>query len=425
MIRELDFSSLTSADWVLPRAAVDVGSTDVSHICEAVKVRGEAAVLEFSEQFDGVRPKSLRVPAEVIAQALRDLAPEVRSAIEQSIARLEATCRSELVSDVITKVADGATVTTRNVPMARVGLYVPGGLAPLLSTAVMNAVPARVAGVQSIALASPPQSDGWPHHGVLAACALLGIDEVYCAGGAQALAMFAYGAGECAPVNMITGPGNIYVAAAKRYLQGVVAIDSEAGPSEIAILADDSADPRFVAADLISQAEHDPLAASVLVTDSAELIKEVQLELARQVPLAQHRERITTALSGSQSALVLVADLEHGISVINAYGAEHLEIQTKNATDVASRISNAGAIFVGNYSPVSLGDYVAGSNHVLPTGGSSAHSSGLSVRSFLRTIQVIEYSQAALSEVAPHAVALSSAEDLPSHGNAVSIRLQT
>ncbi|HWB36575.1 MAG TPA: histidinol dehydrogenase, partial [Rugosimonospora sp.] len=265
---------------------------------------------------------------------------------------------------------------------------------------------------------------------VLAACALLGVSEVYAVGGAQAVAMLAYGTeregtpdgDRCAPVDMITGPGNVWVTAAKRLVRGVVGIDAEAGPTEIAVLADGSADPRHVAADLISQAEHDPLAASVLVTDSTELLDAVEEELALQVAATKHTERITQALSGMQSAVVLVSDVEDGLRVVDAYAAEHLEIQTRDARAVAERVRSAGAIFVGPWSPVSLGDYCAGSNHVLPTGGCARHSSGLSVQTFLRGVQLIEYSAEALRDVSGHVVALANAEDLPAHGQAVTAR---
>jgi histidinol dehydrogenase len=288
----------------------------------------------------------------------------------------------------------------------------------------MNVVPAQEAGVEGIAVASPAQkeSGGLPHPTILAACALLGVTEVYAAGGAQAVAMFAYGTEDCRPVNLVTGPGNIYVAAAKRLLKGRIGIDAEAGPTEIAILADESAEPAFVAADLISQAEHDPLAAAVLVSTSAELADAVDKELDAQVAAAKHRERITAALSGRQSATVLVDTLEQGLAVVDAYAAEHLEIQTRDAAAVAARVRNAGAVFVGPHAPVSLGDYCAGSNHVLPTGGCACHSSGLSVQSFLRGIHVVDYSRAALAEVAGHVVTLATAEDLPAHGEAVSVR---
>ena len=306
------------------------------------------------------------------------------------------------------------------------GLYVPGGLAPLVSSVLMNTVPAQVGGVGSIALASSPQKEhgGLPHPTILAACALLGIDEVYAVGGAQAIAMFAHGAGECRPVDLVTGPGNIYVVSAKRYLKGIVGIDSEAGPTEIAILADDTADAGFVAADLISQAEHDPLAASVLVTDSLRLADEVELELDKQIAVTKHVERIRTALSGQQSAIVLVDDVAQGLDVVNAYAAEHLEIHTADPIPTAQKVRNAGAVFVGEHAPVSLGDYCAGSNHVLPTAGCACHSSGLSVRSFLRAVHVVHYTRDALAEVAGHVETLAAAEDLPGHGAAVSVRFR-
>ena len=427
MIRRLD---LRRDDGVLPRAQLDVEHAldVVGPLCEDVRDRGEEAVLEYGERFDRVRPASLRVDAAELARALASLDADARAGLEASISRLRRTCEAELEQTVVTEVSDGATVERRIVPMSRVGLYVPGGLAPLVSTVVMNAVPAQVAGVGSIALASPPQADanGLPHPTILAACALLGIDEVYAAGGAQALAMLAYGTtstgGSVEQVDLITGPGNIYVAAAKRYLRGRVAIDSEAGPTEIAIIADDSADAVYVAADLISQAEHDPMAASVLITDSEALADGVVSELERQVPAAKHAERIRTALGGQQSAIALVRDVDQAVGVANDYAAEHLEIHTAHAADVATRIVNAGAIFVGPHTPVSLGDYVAGTNHVLPTGGTARHSSGLSVRAFCKNIQVVTYTEEALRDVGEHVVDLAAAEDLPSHGAAVTAR---
>ena len=313
------------------------------------------------------------------------------------------------------------------VPVRRVGLYVPGGVAPLVSSVVMNVVPAQVAGVGSIALTSSPQRDhgGLPHPTILAACALLGVEEVYAVGGAQAIAMFAYGAGPCERVDLVTGPGSIHTVAAKRLLKGVVGIDSEAGPTEIAVLADDTADAAYVAADLISQAEHDVLAASVLVTPSERLADDVEAELDKQVHATRHTERIRTALTAQQSAIVLVDDLEQGLAVVDAYAAEHLEIQTEDAAGWAARVRNAGAIFVGAFAPVSLGDYCAGSNHVLPTGGCACHSSGLSVRAFLKSVHVVDYDRAALAEVADHVVNLAEAEDLPAHGAAVRVRFES
>ena len=425
----LDLSERDTTDprsYEIPRGEVDVARAleAVESIAGEVVSGGDAAVLDLGERFDGIRPTALRVAGEDIAFALEQLDPEVRSALEESIQRLRSTCAAELEDTVTTEVASGGTVERRMVPMERVGLYVPGGLAPLVSTVAMNAVPAQVAGVPSIALATPPQREfgGSPHPTILAACALLGITEVYAAGGAQAVAMLAYGTDSVAPVNLITGPGNIYVAAAKRYVRGQVAIDSEAGPTEIAIIADDQADPAFVAADLISQAEHDPMAASVLITTSTALVDAVELELDRQVAATKHAERITTALTGRQSAAVIVRDIDQAVEVANAYAAEHLEIQTDDAASVAARIVNAGAVFVGPWAPVSLGDYVAGSNHVLPTAGCACHSSGLSVRAFLKNMQVITYSEDALRSVGRQVQVLAEAEDLPAHGAAVAVR---
>jgi histidinol dehydrogenase len=411
---------------VLPRAELDVEAAleKVRPICDDVRHRGAAAVREYTERFDGVALASARVPAEAIRQALDGLAPGVRDALEECVRRARLVHSAQRRTDVTTQVVPGGTVTERWVPVERVGLYVPGGQAVYPSSVVMNVVPAQEAGVGSLAVTSPAQREfgGLPHPVILAACALLGVDEVYAAGGAQAIAMFAYGTEECRSVDLVTGPGNIYVAAAKRLLKGVIGIDSEAGPTEIAVLADATADPVHVAADLISQAEHDTLAASVLVTDSAELADAVELELAAQVQRTKHTERITAALAGRQSGIVLVDDVAAGLRVVDAYAAEHLEIQTADAAAVAARVRNAGAIFIGPHSPVSLGDYLAGSNHVLPTGGCACHSGGLSVQTFLRGIHVIDYDEAALAEATRRVVTLAEAEDLPAHGAALKAR---
>jgi histidinol dehydrogenase len=422
---------------LVPRAALDVEAAvdAVRPVCDDVRRRGAAALRDYTRKFDGVDLDRVRVPAAALSRALDDLEPEVRAGLAESIRRLHRSCEQERGSGVTTQVVAGGAVTQRVVPIDRVGLYVPGGLAPLVSSVVMNVVPAQVAGVPSIALASPPQrdNDGLPNATVLAACALLGVEEVYAVGGAQAVAMFAYGYDEdadhpddagCRPVDLVTGPGNIYVVAAKRLLKGRIGIDSEAGPTEIAILADDSADPVHVAADLVSQAEHDPMAAGVLVTPSEALAAAVEAELETQVAAAKHADRIGTALAGEQSGIVLVADLEQGQDVVDAYAAEHLEIQTVDARDRAMRVRNAGAVFVGPFAPVSLGDYCAGSNHVLPTGGCACHSSGLSVRSFLKTVQVVEYDADALADVSPQVRALALAEDLPAHAEAVRVRTE-
>lgn len=436
MIRRVDLRGRVAAGGVpdlqaevnalVPRAVFDVEKAldVVRPICLDVRHRGLEAIRGYGERFDHVRVEDVRVPADALKTALEELDPEVRSAFEESIRRVREVSQDELTADIASEPAPGGRVTQRFVPVQRVGLYVPGGRAPLASSVVMNVVPAQVAGVPSLAVASPPQKEfgGLPHPTVLAVCALLGIEEVYAMGGAQAIAGFAYGFDGCRKVNLITGPGNIYVVAAKRFLLGEVGIDSEAGPTEIAILADDTADPAHVAADLISQAEHDPMAASVLVTPSETLAAKVEAELPVQVAKTKHQDRVTEALNGQQSAVVLVDDLDQGTAVVDAYAAEHLEIQTVDAEERAGLITNAGAIFVGGWSPVSLGDYCAGSNHVLPTAGCACHSSGLSVRSFLKAMHVVNYSREALQDVADHVVTLAHAEDLPAHGAAVSVR---
>ncbi|WP_284740990.1 histidinol dehydrogenase [Amycolatopsis sp. RTGN1] len=415
----------------LPRAEYDVDAAlhHVRPVVEAVRDRGVEAVLEYTEKFDKVRPASVRVPRAKLTEALAQLDPQVRAALEESIARARKVHAEQRRTDVTTTVVDGGTVTEKWVPVERVGLYAPGGLAVYPSTVVMNVVPAQIAGVGSLVVCSPPQAafDGLPHPTILAAAELLGVDEVWAAGGAQAVALLAYGGtdtdgAELAPVDVVTGPGNIYLTAAKRLLRGLIGIDAEAGPTEIAILADETADPVHVAADLVSQAEHDPLAASVLVTTSAELADAVDKDLVNRVAATKHSERVAEALGGKQSGVILVSTVDDGLRVVDAYAAEHLEIQTADARAVAARVRNAGAIFVGAYAPVSLGDYCAGSNHVLPTGGFARHSSGLSVQSFLKGIHVVDYSEDALREVAGRVVALANAEDLPAHGEAVTAR---
>jgi histidinol dehydrogenase len=416
----------------LPRGGVDVEAalSTVRPIVDAVADRGAQAALDYGESLDGVRPPTVRVPSAELDAALAGLDSDVRAALQVAIERARAVHADQRRSDSTTTLGPGATVTERWIPVERVGLYVPGGNAVYPSSVVMNVVPAQAAGVSSLVVASPPQAEsqsrfiGLPHPTILAAARLLGVDEVWAVGGAQAVALLAYGGvdtdgAELSPVDMITGPGNIYVTAAKRLVRSRVGIDAEAGPTEIAILADDTADPVYVAADLISQAEHDEMAASVLVTPSTALADAVDTELAAQLETTVHRQRVTTALSGRQSAVILVDDIEAGIRTVNAYAAEHLEIHTANADKVVDQIRSAGAIFVGPYSPVSLGDYCAGSNHVLPTAGSAAHSSGLSVQTFLRGIHVVDYTESALKDVSGHVITLAKAEDLPAHGEAI------
>jgi histidinol dehydrogenase len=431
VLRRIDLTRAEPAELrvLLPRAEVDVnaGVDAVAPVVADVATRGYPAAREATLRFDGVDVPEPRVPAAELAAALEALDATVRSALEESIRRARIVHEAQRRTTVDVQVVPGGTVTERWIPVARVGLYVPGGLAVYPSSVVMNVVPAQVAGVESVAVFTPAQKEfgGTPHPTILAACALLGVDEVYAIGGAQAIAVAAYGdaAAGIAPVDLITGPGNVYVAAAKRLVRGIVGIDAEAGPTEIAVLADASADPVHVAADLISQAEHDTLAASVLVTDAPDLADAVDLELERQVAATKHVDRIRAALSGRQSASVIVRDLEQGLAVVDAYAAEHLEVITADARYWAERVRNAGCIFVGPHAPVSLGDYCAGSNHVLPTGCTARHSSGLSVQSFLKGVHLVEYTAQALMDVAPHVLALAEAEDLPAHGAAVSVRL--
>jgi histidinol dehydrogenase len=413
---------------VLPRAAVDVEAAThlVRPTVEAVRERGAAAVREATLRFDGVAATELRVPASALAEAAATLDPDVRAALDEAIRRIRLVHRAQRPAETTVEVVPGGTVTRRHLPVGRVGLYVPGGLAPLPSSVLMNVIPAQEAGVGSIAVTSPPRNDqgGLPDRTILAACALLGVEEVYGVGGAQAIAMLAYGVEGVPPVDMITGPGNVYVTAAKRLLRGVVGIDSEAGPSEVMVVADATADPVLVAADLLSQAEHGPTSASVLVTWDVRLAAAVEESLAEQAAATKHADRVTEALTGPQSGTVLVRDLTQALEVADAYGAEHLEIQTADAAAVARRVRNAGCVFVGAYAPVSLGDYAAGSNHVLPTGGSCRHTAGLSVETFLRGVNYVEYDEAALRDIGGHVVALAQAEDLPAHANAITQRTQ-
>ncbi|CAB4598937.1 unannotated protein [freshwater metagenome] len=433
MIRTLDLrgKSLTKAGYqrAIPRATLDIAAAMlvIEPILERVKNGDESELIKLAQEFDGVTPDSIKVSQGALDKALAELDPQVRQALEVSITRIRKVHTDQVRTEKTTRVVDGGLVTERWIPVDRVGLYVPGGRAVYPSSVLMNVIPAQIAKVSSIAIASPPQKEfgGLPHPTILAACALLGITEVYAVGGAQAIALFAYGMeGLSEKCDLVTGPGNIYVAAAKRALRGVIGIDSEAGPTEIAILADESAIASDVAADLISQAEHDVIAAAVLVTDSLSLANGVAEELLTRVAKTKHADRIREALGGIQSAIVLVDSIAQGLDVVNAYAAEHLEIQTKNASLDALQIRNAGAVFIGRFSPVSLGDYSAGSNHVLPTGGCACHSSGLSVQTFLRGLHYIEYSKNAFVDIAATVITLANSEDLPAHGEAMTARLE-
>ncbi|WP_257161325.1 histidinol dehydrogenase [Corynebacterium cystitidis] len=415
---------------VLPRGGTDINAVlpTVTPIVEGVKEHGAAKALEYGQNFDGITPESVRVPSALIDDALTTISDEVREALEEAITRIRKVHADQKPSSHTTELSNGATVTEKFIPITRVGLYVPGGEAVYPSSVLMNVIPAQEAGAQSMVVCTPPQEahGGWPHPTILAACKLLGVDEVWAVGGAQAVALMAYGDDnhQLEPVDMITGPGNIFVTAAKRLVNGVVGIDAEAGPSEIAVLADDSADPVYLAYDLISQAEHDLLAASVLITDSEELADTVNHEIEARYTVTLNAERVREALTGAQSGIVLVDDLEAAIAVADAYAAEHLEIHTRNAREVAERIQHAGAIFVGPYSPVPLGDYAAGSNHVLPTSGTARFSAGLSTHTFLRPVNLIEYDRVALKEIGRHIIALADDEQLPAHGEAIRARFE-
>ncbi len=433
MIRTVDLRGKaldkTGYQQLLPRATLDVAAalSAVEPILQRVKNGSEKDLVDLAREFDGVAPASIKVPQTALDSALSQLDPQVKAALEKSIARIRLVHEAQRRDEDKVQVVDGGTVTERWIPVDRVGLYVPGGRAVYPSSVMMNVIPAQIAKVHSIAVASPPQKEfgGLPHPTILATCALLGVTEVYAVGGAQAIALFAYGMKDvCEKCDLVTGPGNIYVAAAKRALRGIIGIDSEAGPTEIAILADDTAIAADVAADLISQAEHDVIAAAVLVTDSIRLADEVKLELEKRVSSTKHSDRVRTALSGVQSAIALVDSVAQGLEVVNAYGAEHLEIQTADSARDALQIRNAGAVFIGRFSPVSLGDYSAGSNHVLPTGGCACHSSGLSVQTFLRGLHFIEYNQQAFKEIIDTVVTLANSEDLPAHGEAMTVRLE-
>ena len=416
----------------IPRASISIDSvmSQVVEIIDQVKRGDESSILDLGRGFDGIAPTRLRVPQVVINRALNEIDPKVKEALLRSIERIKKVHQAQTRSEKSVIVSEGATVTERWVPVDRVALYVPGGRAVYPSSVMMNVIPAQIAEVPSIALLSPAQqsNDGWPHPTILATAALLGIDEIYSLGGAIAIAAAAFGIKDSngqtvmEAADMVTGPGNIYVAAAKRALRGRIGIDSEAGPTEIAIIADESADPRAVAADLISQAEHDVIAAAVLITDSSSLADAVTEELALQVEHTKHRERVKEALAGTQSAIALVDTISDAVTVANFYAAEHLEIQTSDDRRWAAAIRNAGAIFLGRYTPVSLGDYSAGSNHVLPTGGCACHSSGLSVQSFLRGLHFVSYDKSALEEIAQTVITLAEAENLPAHGAAISVR---
>lgn len=414
----------------VPRVRLGAAEVDatVVEIMAEVKSEGSAALKRHALAFDDVVVQDVRVGPSALKGALSGLDKAVKSALEESIRRVRAASEDAVPGPSTTTYNAGGTVTTRYIPVDRAGVYVPGGKAVYPSSVVMNVVAAQAAGVPEIVVVSPPQKDhgGLPHPTILAAAELLGISEVYAIGGASAIAALAWGVPDIdlKPVAVITGPGNRYVAAAKRHVTGQVGIDSEAGPTEIGIIADDTAHPEFVAADLVSQAEHDELASAVLMTTSMELATRVEAALTRRVASTPHRERVSSALGGEQSAILVVDSLDIAVDLANALAAEHLEIMVESPDDVVRKVRHAGAIFVGDYTPVSAGDYLAGSNHVLPTAGGARFTSGLSPLTFLRSQQVVEYDKVALGRVADPIVALAQAENLPAHGDAVTARFQ-
>lgn len=431
MLSTLDFRGRTFTSQTiaqeLPRARADFSQAidAAAALIAEVRTDGAAAITRQTSKFDHLDHVTLQVPQEDLQQALDQLDPALRTAIEESISRVRAASTAQRPADTSTTLGSGQVVEERWVPVSRVGLYVPGGKAVYPSSVVMNVVPAQVAGVKDIALASPPQRpDGHVHPTVLATAALLGIDKVYAMGGAGAIAAFAYGLpdADLAPVDMITGPGNAFVAAAKSLVRDVVGIDAVAGPTEILVIADRTANPEFVAADLLSQAEHDELAASVLVTDDSTLAEAVAAALERRLDRTPNRQRAAAALNGEQSAIILVDDLAAAVAVSNAYAPEHLEVQVEDPEALLPQLINAGAIFVGPYSPVSLGDYLAGSNHVLPTSGHARYSAALNTTTFLRSQQLIRYAAEGLDKVAQHIVTFANAEHLNAHGEAVTAR---
>lgn len=423
--RELSPADMLAA---VPRAAqarAEALDTAV-RIVDDVRDRGEVALREQAERFDRVSDHAVRVPEEHITEALAALAPEVRMALEEAIRRVRLASAAQVPAEQITRIGAGAVITQRWQPVHRVGVYIPGGKAVYPSSVIMNVVPAQVAGVTQIALASPPQADqgGRIHPTILAAAALLGVTEVYAMGGAGAIGAFAHGVPSIGldPVDVVSGPGNNYVASAKRAVAGVVGTDSEAGATEILVVADASADPRLIAADLVSQAEHDEQASAVLVTDAVELAEKVAVEVEKFATATRHSERVAAALAGPQSAIVLVDDRAMATAFSNAYAPEHLELHLVDAEEAAATFTSAGAVFVGDQTPVSLGDYMAGSNHVLPTGGQARYAPGLGAYTFLRPQQVISYDRAALEAVRAGVVALADTEVLPAHGEAIDAR---
>jgi len=403
---------------------VAAARTSVRALVADVAERGDHAVAEAARRLDGVDvpPAAWRATPAELAAAEAALDPPLRAALLDAIERAQAFHRVQRPPDLVWEGRPGVRLVQRFVPLERAGVYVPGGLGAYPSSVVMNVVPAQAAGVASIALATPPGPGGRGHPAILGAAALLGVTEVWLLGGAQAVAALACGTATVPAVDSVTGPGNLYVALAKREVADRVRTDGFPGPTEVAIMADAAADARLVALDLIAQAEHDPLAACLLVTDEPALWKAVEPILAQEVGGAAHRDRVERAFAG-QSAVVLCDDLEMMLRICETFAPEHLELLVQDAAAVAGRVRRAGAVFVGPWTPVALGDYAAGTNHVLPTAGTARFAAGLSTYDFLRPMQLAEFDRSALEAAAPTVAALSAAEDLPAHGRAVAARV--
>ena len=390
-------------------------------IVERVRRDGDAALIELTERFDGVRLDRLKVPADALDAALDSLDAELRSIVEEAAENVRRFHREQRERSWFTEDGDGVVLGQRVVPMERVGLYVPGGTAAYPSSVLMNAIPAQVAGVAELHLVSPPGDDGLPHPLVCATARLLDVEHVYAVGGAQAVAALAFGTDTLPRVDKIVGPGNAYVAAAKKLVYGTVDIDSIAGPSEIVVLADDTADARFVAADLLSQAEHDVRASAILVTPSRDLAEAVQIEVDRLVPTLARRAIIERALA-DYSACVVTETMEEAVAFTNELAPEHLEIVTADPWATMGAIRHAGAIFLGPYSSEPVGDYFAGPNHVLPTGGTARYASALGVHDFVRRQSVIAYSQPRLAAAGERIARFADAEGLGAHALAIRVR---
>lgn len=411
----------------LPRASaetVDAARASVREILDAVRTSGDAAVAQYTRAHDGWEGGTLEIGLDEAKAALDALDPTLRAALERAAEQVRWFHEQARPRDW-TAERSGATVGVRHRPIRRVGVYVPGGRGAYPSTVLMTVVPARVAGVDEIVLCTPPGADGEVNFAILAAAGLAGADRIFRIGGAQAIAAMAYGTESVPRCDKIVGPGNVFVAEAKRMVagEGACGIDAIAGVTEVAIIADDTANPVHVAADLVAQGEHDPLAACLLITPSQGLVAAVGAALEDEVAGARHADRVRAAFAG-QSAFILVDDLDHAVEVADAFAAEHLEVQTADAPAVAGKVRAAGAIFVGPYSPVSLGDYAAGPNHTLPTAGTARFAGGLRTDDFFVPVNWVQYDRDSLADLAGVVDAMGTAENLPAHVRAVQARLE-